>query len=204
MVDPRRISVHQSLGGGAVADVLMWRRKPAAVFLLVSASVLWFLFERGGYNLLGFIANVLLLLLTILFLWAKSASLLNRPLPPIPNLEMSEDAVFKAVEELRVWINYGLSFAQDIAIGRNVKRFIQVSISLWFISYVGSFFNFLTLVYIGVLLSISVPVVYEKYQDHIDDKLSIAHGVILTQYRKLDEKVLRKIQFPVGKGKKTQ
>ncbi|CAM8994100.1 unnamed protein product [Rhodiola kirilowii] len=117
---------------------------------------------------------------------------------------MSEDAVFKAIEEIRVWINYGLSFARDIAIGRNLKRFIQVAISLWFISYIGSFFNFLTLVYIGVLLSLSVPLVYDKYQDHIDDKLSIAHGVILTQYRKIDEKVLQKIQIPAGKGKKTQ
>ncbi|CAM8997500.1 unnamed protein product [Rhodiola kirilowii] len=137
-------------------------------------------------------------------MWAKSASLLNRPLPLIPNLEMSEDAVFKAIEEIQVWINYGLSFARDIAIGRNLKRFIQVAISLWFISYIGSFFNFLTLVYIGVLLSLSVPLVYDKYQDHIDDKLSIAHGVILTQYRKIDEKVLQKIQIPAGKGKKTQ
>ncbi|CAM8994095.1 unnamed protein product [Rhodiola kirilowii] len=200
----RPSTVHQALGGGAVADVLMWRRKSSAVCLLISTSTLWFLFERGGYNLLGFIANVLLLLVIILFMWAKSASLLNRPLPLIPNLEMSEDAVFKAIEEIRVWINYGLSFARDIAIGRNLKRFIQVAISLWFISYIGSFFNFLTLVYIGVLLSLSVPLVYDKYQDHIDDKLSIAHGVILTQYRKIDEKVLQKIQIPAGKGKKTQ
>uniref|UniRef100_A0A7N0TMH6 Reticulon-like protein n=1 Tax=Kalanchoe fedtschenkoi TaxID=63787 RepID=A0A7N0TMH6_KALFE len=204
MVDPRRISVHQSLGAGAVADVLMWRRKSSAAFLLISASTLWFLFERGHYNLLGFIANVLLLLVTILFLWAKSASLLNRPLPPIPNLEMSEDAVFRVAEELRVWINLGLSFASDIAIGRNVKRFIQVAISLWFVSYVGSLFNFLTLFYIGVLFSLSVPLVYDKYQDPIDDKLSIAHGVLLTQYRKLDDKVIRKIQIPAGKGKKIQ
>ncbi|CAM8997501.1 unnamed protein product [Rhodiola kirilowii] len=200
----RPSTVHQALGGGAVADVLMWRRKSSAVCLLISTSTLWFLFERGGYNLLGFIANVLLLLVIILFMWAKSASLLNRPLPLIPNLEMSEDAVFKAIEEIQVWINYGLSFARDIAIGRNLKRFIQVAISLWFISYIGSFFNFLTLVYIGVLLSLSVPLVYDKYQDHIDDKLSIAHGVILTQYRKIDEKVLQKIQIPAGKGKKTQ
>uniref|UniRef100_A0A7N0TVH9 Reticulon-like protein n=1 Tax=Kalanchoe fedtschenkoi TaxID=63787 RepID=A0A7N0TVH9_KALFE len=204
MVDPRRISVHQSLGGGAVADVLMWRRKSSAAFLLISASTLWFLFECGGHNLLGFIANVLLLLVTILFLWAKSASLLNRPLPPIPNLEMSEDAVFRVVEEFRVWINLGLSFARDIAIGRNLKRFIQVAISLWFVSYVGSLFNFLTLVYIGVLLSLSVPLVYDKYQDQIDEKIGIAHGILLTQYRKLDEKVLRKIRIPSSKGKKTQ
>lgn len=104
------------------------------------------------------------------------------------------------------------------------------------ISYIGSFFNFLTLVYIGepllclflcnfpksflvsywinlvicldiasgILLSLSVPLLYEKYQDQIDDKLIVAHKVIQIQYRKLDESVLRKIPFPKNKEKKTQ
>lgn len=62
----------------AVADVLLWRRQCASVTLLVSSTVLWFLFERAGYNLLSFIANVMLLLVVILFFWGKSASLLNR------------------------------------------------------------------------------------------------------------------------------
>lgn len=62
----------------AVADLLLWRRRCGSVTLLVSSTVLWFLLERAGYNLLSFIANVLLLLVVNLFFWAKSASLLNR------------------------------------------------------------------------------------------------------------------------------
>lgn len=62
----------------AVADFLLWRRWCGAAVCLVSASSLWFLFERAGYNLLSFVANVVLLLVVILFLWAKSASILNR------------------------------------------------------------------------------------------------------------------------------
>lgn len=42
------------------------------------SSTLWFLFERAGYSLITLVANVLLLLVVILFFWAKSASLLNR------------------------------------------------------------------------------------------------------------------------------
>ncbi|EOX98356.1 Reticulon family protein isoform 2, partial [Theobroma cacao] len=144
-----RLSVHQALGGGPVADVLLWRKWCGGVVMLASATTLWYLFERAGYNFLSFVANVLLLLVVILFFWAKSASLLNRPLPPLPNLEISEKTVGKVADELQVWINYALSIAHDIAIGRNLKLFLEVAVGLWLLSYIGSLFNFLTLVYIG-------------------------------------------------------
>jgi FtsH-binding integral membrane protein len=61
-----------------VADVLLWKNWYGGVVGLVSATTLWCLFEVAGYNPLSFVANVLLLLVVILFFWAKSASLLNR------------------------------------------------------------------------------------------------------------------------------
>lgn len=110
----------------------------------------------------------------------------------------------------------------------------QVALSLWFVSFIGSLFNFLTLVYIGklcdpvqsyncddsidfihlclfvwmcstgVILILSVPLVYEKYQPHIDEKLSVVHGVFQEQCRKLDETVLSKLPLPSNKEKKMQ
>lgn len=62
----------------AVADLLLWRNRTGATILLISSTGFWFLFERAGYNLLSFVSNVLLLLVAILFLWAKSATVLNR------------------------------------------------------------------------------------------------------------------------------
>ncbi|GAV62302.1 Reticulon domain-containing protein [Cephalotus follicularis] len=203
--NPRhRISLYQVLGAGSVADVLLWRKWCGSVLLVVSSTTFWFLFERAGYNLLSFVANVLLLLLVILFFWAKSASLLNRPLPPLPELEVSEETVVKVADAMRVYVNYALSIARDIAVGRNLKLLLKVAFCLWVASYIGSFFNFLTLIYIGVLLSLSIPVLYDKYQDHIDEKLCATHRVIQTQYKKIDESLLKKIPVPMNKGKKSQ
>ncbi|KAH0727392.1 hypothetical protein KY284_003257 [Solanum tuberosum] len=204
MGDNRQSFVHHTLGGGSVADVLLWRRWCASVTLLVSSTALWILFERAGYNVLSFVANVMLLLVVILFFWAKSASLLNRPLPPIPDLEVHEESVVKAADMMRVWINHVLMIAHDIAIGGNLKLFVKVSLVLWLISYVGSFFNLLTFIYMGILFSLSVPVLYDKYQNQIDDKLIIAQKVIQTQYKKIDDNVLRKISRSSNKEKKTQ
>ncbi|CAN1796911.1 Reticulon-like protein B11, partial [Linum perenne] len=60
-----------------IADVLLWRRLGGSLTLLLASTTTWILFERAGYSLLTFVANVLFLI-AILFLLAKSASLLNR------------------------------------------------------------------------------------------------------------------------------
>ncbi|KAM3742811.1 hypothetical protein ACB098_07G096200 [Castanea mollissima] len=200
----RRLNVHQALGGSSVADVILWKKWYGGVVVLMSTSTLWFLFERAGYNLVSFVANVLFLLVVILFFWAKSASLLNRPLPPIPDLEISDESVVKAADAMQIWINSALSIAHDIALGQNLKLFLKVAVGLWVISYIGSLINFLTLVYIGVILSLSVPVVYDKFQDHIDEKLCVIHRILQTQYRKIDDNILKKIPFPSNKQKKIQ
>ncbi|XP_077225249.1 reticulon-like protein B11 [Tasmannia lanceolata] len=201
---PSHKSVHQALGGGQVADVLLWKRRSTAAFLLVASTTLWFLFERAGYSLSSLITNVLLLLVVILFFWAKSASLLNRPLPPLPNLEISDEFVWKAADAARTWINRVLAVAHDIAIKRDAKLFLEVTLGLWLVSYIGSLFNFLTLVYIGVFLSLTVPALYDKYRVHIDDKLCALHKTFLKWYKKIDDTVLSRISVPLSKEKKTQ
>ncbi|XP_008811211.2 reticulon-like protein B11 isoform X2 [Phoenix dactylifera] len=195
-----RRSVHRALGGGAVADVLLWRRRNAGILVAAGATAVWFLFERAGYSFLSLMANAFLLVVVILFFWAKSASLLNRPLPPLPNLEVSEKFVGKAADEGRVWINRVLAVGHDVAIRRDRKVFLQVTMVLWLVSYIGSLFNFLTLVYIGVLLSLTAPALYDKYQGHVDEKLGMAHKLLLKQYDNILSRGTRK----PAKEKKTQ
>ncbi|XP_065047073.1 reticulon-like protein B11 isoform X1 [Musa acuminata AAA Group] len=230
-----RRSVHHALGGGAVADVLLWRHRNAAVLMAVGATTVWFLFERAGYSFLSVFANAILLLVLILFFWAKSALLLNRPLPPLPNLEISDEVVGKAADRARVWINRVLAIGHDITIRRDRKVFLQVLLLhfircsrlglnvacltclydlvipmlyliskvilvLWFIAYIGRLFNFLTLVYIGVLLSSTLPALYDKYQDHVDEKFGVAHDAVMKQY----VSILSRIQAQPTKEKKTQ
>ncbi|KAI8018594.1 E3 ubiquitin-protein ligase HOS1 [Camellia lanceoleosa] len=55
-----------------------------------------------------------------------------------------------------------------------------------------------------VFLSLSVPVLYEKYQDQIDEKLIVARKIIQTQFRKIDDNIMRKLPLPLNKEKKTQ
>ncbi|KAI3936784.1 hypothetical protein MKW92_043075 [Papaver armeniacum] len=199
-----RKSVHQSLGGGAVADVLLWKRWRTGAFVLVTATTMWILFEIAGYSLLSFAANVLLLLVTILFLWAKSASVLNRPLPPLPNLELSDAMIEKFTASTQVWINRILGVAHDITLKGDWRLFLKVVSGLFVVSYLGSLFSFLTLAYFVVLISLAVPPMYHKYQDHIDDKLNVTHKALSRQYSKIDENILSKLCKAPVKDKKIQ
>ena len=51
-----------------------------------------------------------------------------RPLPPLPNLEVSDVVVEKAADRALVWINKLLAVGHDIAIKRDRTVFIQVTL----------------------------------------------------------------------------
>lgn len=194
----RRISVHQALGAGPVADLLLWRKRFASALVLASATSLWFLFQFAGYNPLSFAANVLLLLVTILFVWAKTASLLNRPLPPIPDLEISDETVDKVADAMRVWVNRALSVGHEIAVCGNLRVLVQVAALFWLISFIGGLCNFITFLYIGCLLTLSIPVLYEKHQNRIGDHMSVVYKILDTIYNT----ILRRIPVSLYKKKK--
>jgi hypothetical protein len=61
-----------------VADVMLWKRRHVTIGTLLGTLAAWVVFEVSGYTLLSLLSNVLLLLLTILFVWAKAAQILNR------------------------------------------------------------------------------------------------------------------------------
>ncbi|KAK4748225.1 hypothetical protein SAY87_014811 [Trapa incisa] len=94
------------------ADVILWRRKNAARGILLVTLASWVMFERTGYTLLSLVSGVLLLLTTILFLWAKSAALLNRPAPPLPNWHITEGNNLFGIFRSNLCKCYTLSFPE--------------------------------------------------------------------------------------------
>jgi len=90
---------------------------------------------------------VLLLLLTVLFLWAKAARLLNRPQPLVPELRVPQQAVDEAAALLRSALDAALDAFRDIALGRDSLLFYRAFLCLWSVSIVGSLTDFPTACY---------------------------------------------------------
>lgn len=183
----RQGTVHEILGGGFVADVMLWRQKNVTLAILIVALAAWVVFERSGYTLLSLVSSVLLLLFCILFFWAKSAEILNRPAPPLPKLHLSEEVVNEAAAFIREHVNELLSVCQDIALGKNPKLFVKVAGYLGLISLVGGLTDFLTLGYTSLVIVLTVPAVYERYEDHIDKYLLTKYWKLQEMYVKFDE-----------------
>ncbi|XP_015158769.1 reticulon-like protein B12 isoform X2 [Solanum tuberosum] len=157
----RQRSLHQILGGGFVADVVLWRRKDVTVGILVVTLFAWVVFEISGYTLLSLVSSVLFLLFAILFLWAKSAAILNRPAPPLPHLYLSEEMVNEAAYFIRNHVNMILSVSEDIAL--------------------------------GLVIVLTVPALYEKYEDQVDAYVLMAYRKLWQLYHKFDAVCVNKV-----------
>lgn len=161
-------SLYDLLGAGAVADVVLWRRKEVAGGLLAAAVASWALFYCvPGYTLLSFVSQVLMILLTVLFVWAKAAQLLNRPPPPIPLLEIPDGPMSETAKIVGSFMNKLLVDFESIALGKDSSLFYKVAFVLLLTSIVGRLTDLITLVYTSVVIALTVPALLERSEEHI-------------------------------------
>ncbi|KAL3652417.1 Reticulon-like protein B2 [Castilleja foliolosa] len=198
----REKPVHKILGGGKPADIFLWKDKKVSAGVLGVATANWVLFELLEYHLLTLVCHILILGLAIVFLWSNASTFINKCPPKIPNVIIPEDIVLAVASSLRVEINRALAALRDIASGKDLKKFLAVIAGLWVLSVLGACFNFLTLFYIGFVLLLSVPVIYDKYEDQIDAFGEKAEAELKKQYAVFNVKVLSKIPRGPLKAKK--
>eukprot|EP00250_Pteridium_aquilinum_P004029 c14280_g1_i1 orf=463-1206(-) len=197
----RERSLHNIFGGGKAADAFLWRDKFLSAGILAGASIIYFVLEHSGYTLLSILATLLLVTFGVLFVWSNAAALLNRSPPPVPDFNLSEDEARSLALMLRDEVNKILAVAHDLALGKDLKLLLKVAAVLWGLSVVGGWFHFLTLVYLAIVLSHTVPALYERYEDQVDFYAKRGYEEAHNRYRALDANYLSKLtkNFPLGK-----
>nr|CAB3471693.1 unnamed protein product [Digitaria exilis] len=198
----REQPIHKALGGGKPADVFLWRNRNISAGVLGGATAIWIIFELLGYHLLTFLCHGLIFSLGVLFLWSNASSFINKSPPRIPEVTIPEDLVVNIALSTRYEINRAFANLRQIALGRDIKKFLMVIAGFWFLSVLGSSCNFLTLVYIVFVVLHTVPVLYEKYEDQIDSYGEKGWVEVKKQYAVFDEKVLSKVPRGPAKDKK--
>ncbi|CAF2102215.1 unnamed protein product [Brassica napus] len=203
----RQVTVHQFMGGGKgesflSADLLLWRRRNHSLGVIVLSTAAWLTFELSGLPFLSVSSDVLLIGIIISFVHAQVSSFRNsRQTDSLPELVLSEEMVNSTAASFRVKLNHLLVMAHDVTVGNDFRLFFKVVICLWLLSAIGSYISFCTLVYIGTILSVTIPALYSKYQRKIDKCCGLIHRQLSHQYKLVDENVISKLSWSLSKDK---
>ncbi|KAM3231710.1 reticulon-like protein B1 [Capsicum annuum] len=190
--------IHSTL----VADILLWRNKKISGGMFACATVIWFLFECTGYHLLTFICHSLIVSLAISFFWSNLSFFVNKRFIELPKIELPEESWMQFVLLLRDQCTCAFGIFREVASGDDLKKFLYAIFGLWIVSIVGRWFSLLTLVYLIFVMMLTVPCLYEKYEDQVNAYGKMAIKELRKQYSQVDEKVLQKIPIPFIKDSK--
>uniref|UniRef100_A0A1D1ZFK5 Reticulon-like protein n=1 Tax=Anthurium amnicola TaxID=1678845 RepID=A0A1D1ZFK5_9ARAE len=194
----RQRPLHALVGGGRVADVVLWRDKRVSGGILVGVTAAWLLFEVAEYNLLTLLSHVSIAGMLVAFIWTNGAALFGRAPPAIPEEMVSRGVFTEAAVALHDELSQFLSFLHRIARGEDLKLFLLTVAALWVISVIGGCCSTLNLLYIGFLCILTLPFLYEKYEDEVDQLATERSRDLQKLYRRLDTELLSRI--PRGPG----
>ncbi|XP_071683176.1 reticulon-like protein B9 [Lolium perenne] len=194
----RERPLHAVLGGRKAADIILWRRKEVSASILGAATAAWGLFEVAEYHFLTLVCYAAMIAMVTFFLWTNASAFLNLPVPRIPEMVLSERTTRQVILGLHMRLNWFVHKLYNIACGQDLKMFILTAVSLYIGSVFASCFSSLTLLYIVVFCTMTVPALYERYEHEVDHLVAKGAHDFRTQVSRMDSGVLRKI--PRGKG----
>ncbi|XVF09544.1 hypothetical protein REPUB_Repub07fG0103200 [Reevesia pubescens] len=200
----RERPMHAILGGGKVADVLLWRDEKLSAALLIGVTAIWFLFEVAEYNLVTLLCHISIATMLVIFIWCMSAEYFGWNRPKIPELLSNEHAFGVVVSSFHRRFNQFLLKFLHIAGGNDPVQFFLVIISLYIISVIGSCCDFVNLLFIGFLCMQTLPYLYTRYEKEVDYHAGQMTRKVSKMYRRFDSRVLNKIpRGPVKEKKHT-
>ncbi|KAL3639309.1 hypothetical protein CASFOL_017216 [Castilleja foliolosa] len=175
----RQRPIHSALGGGKVADVLLWRDTRVSAVILIGIGAIWFLFEVVEYNLVTLLCHVII------------TTMLNPP--NIRKITLQDSTAKYIASTIHTKFNHFLSRILYVGSGNDPKLFVLTIVSLWIISVIGSSINSLNLLFFGLLCLETLPFMYEKYEDEVDHLAYKLSWQMKNFYKMLDAEILEKI-----------
>ncbi|KAK8556787.1 hypothetical protein V6N13_064791 [Hibiscus sabdariffa] len=183
-------------------DIILWRRKKVSATVLVVSTATWTLLQVYQFNFITVVSWLTIFILASLFLWGNILRLLGKEPPKVSNLEFSEQTTVEITNTSRTVMEDVLRWMFRAAVEENWFVFARTLAGLLLLSYVGTLFDFLTLVYIGITTLMTVPVIYMKYGYQIKRHGERVKGEMRRFYAMFDEKVSRKMTNQFAKQEK--
>ncbi|XP_041353077.1 reticulon-1-A-like isoform X2 [Gigantopelta aegis] len=190
-----------------VLELIYWRdvRKTGMVF----GSMIFILLSLAYCSLLSVLAYLSLAMLTVTLTFRVYKNIMSavqktgegHPFKKFLEMEIDlpEDKVQKAVQNILKHVNCTAKELRRLFLIEDLVDSIKFGLLLWVLTYVGSWFNGMTLIILGVVSIFTLPKVYETYKVQIDNYM----GKAQTQIDKVLAQVQAKLPF-LKKKTKTQ
>lgn len=186
-------SIHDALGGGKAADLLLWRKKRVSGAVLAGVAVVWFLFEVFEYNFVTLLCHILITSMLVLFIWSTAADFFKWTPPNIPKIILKESTFTEVGSTVHAKFNQILSEFLHVACGNEPKLFFPALISLWILGVMGNYISTLNLLFFSLLCLETLPFLYEQYEEEADDLAGKLYKQMRRTYKKFEADVLEKI-----------
>ncbi|KAL4238048.1 Reticulon-4 [Mactra antiquata] len=188
-----------------VLDLIYWRdvKKTGVVF----GTMLFVLLSLTFCTILSVAAYLSLAILTVTLSFRVYKNVMQaiqktnegHPFKKLLAIDISlrEDVVQNAAEKIASNMNNCCKELRRLFLVEDYVDSLKFGLLLWLMTYVGSWFNGMTLVILAVVSIFTLPKVYETYQGPIDQNVNLVRG----QLNNIMTQVSSKIPFPKKKAK---
>ncbi|GER35685.1 reticulon-like protein [Striga asiatica] len=181
-----------------LSDVVLWRRKQLNCAILLAATALWTVMEVYQYSLVTVLSWLAMAAAVCLFFWGSIHRLLKKEAPDLSELEISEEAAREHAEAFRRWAQEVVRLIFHVSTEREWFVFAGVVGSLYLVSLVASQFDFLTLVYLGLIGGMTVPGFYMKnegkiaeFGDKVKTRARKVYSIVEQRFQDLKNKIVK-------------
>jgi len=180
-----------------VKDVLLWRdiKKSGAVF----ASCLSLLLSLAMFSIISVIAYSALIALTItitfrIYKMVMGTVQKSTEAHPFKNylefdLSLNKESVHDYADVLVAHVQKVSTDLRHYLLIEDMVDSLKFALFLWVLTYIGSWFNGMTLIILGVIGAFCIPKVYDMHKELIDQYLGVACGKIHDTCSMVREKI---------------
>lgn len=179
-----------------VQDLVLWKcpKYTGAVF----GTSLVLLISMASFSLLTVVSTLLLLAMTIVGAYRFYLSVVFRIKGTYDetfdkasafDLSLPKDKIQEFAQLLDSDLNQSINTLKSIVLWDNVSRSLVAFVALYFVYCIGSTFNFMTLVIIGLVKLFTLPKVYQMYKVQIDQGFDKAMTCAHDLARQIEAKI---------------
>ncbi|XP_046576500.1 reticulon-1-A-like isoform X5 [Haliotis rubra] len=202
-VDPRESSTEPDLS--SFLELIYWRdvRKTGVVF----GSMMFVLLSLAFFSVLSVVAYLSLAMLTVTLsfrVYKNVMAAVQKTGEGHPfkqhlemDLDLKQDKVQPVVETILKHLNCTAKEVRRLFLIEDLVDSIKFGLLLWVLTYVGSWFNGMTLIILAVVAIFTLPKVYETYKVQIDNYVNMAQS----QLNNIIAQVQAKVPFLKKKEK---